>query len=157
MVVVKYLPSQLVYLNMYKITNLWKFELNRSSKLRDINERKNTLVTRSCVLPGAWFRDLKIRFWGHKVKHLKAHNFVWQGFFSFHYYLANSTTNWAQTFTGLLFYTCWDTPSEKTGLRQLPIVSSVFNCGALWTQTVQVWPKPGEEKGVTLNVCKLHV
>ena len=36
--------------HMHKITNLWKFELNRSSKLRDNYERKNTLVTRSCVL-----------------------------------------------------------------------------------------------------------
>ena len=36
--------------HMHKITNLCKFELNRSSKLRDKNERKNTLVTRSCVL-----------------------------------------------------------------------------------------------------------
>ena len=26
--------------HMHKITNLWKFELNRSSKLRDNNERK---------------------------------------------------------------------------------------------------------------------
>ena len=26
--------------HMHNITNLWKFELNRSSKLRDINERK---------------------------------------------------------------------------------------------------------------------
>ena len=30
--------------HMYKITNLWKFELNWSSKLRDIKARKNTLV-----------------------------------------------------------------------------------------------------------------
>ena len=29
---------------MHWITNLWKFELNRSPKLRDINERKNTIV-----------------------------------------------------------------------------------------------------------------
>ena len=36
--------------HIHKITNLWKFELNRPSKLRDNNERKNTLVTRSCVL-----------------------------------------------------------------------------------------------------------
>ena len=35
-------------------------------------------------------------------------------------------TDWAQIFTGLLFYVCWDTPSEKTGLWQLPIVSTVF-------------------------------
>ena len=30
--------------HMHKITNLWKFELNWSLKLRDNNERKNTLV-----------------------------------------------------------------------------------------------------------------
>ena len=35
---------------MHKITNLWKFELNLLLKLRDNDERKNTLVTRSCVL-----------------------------------------------------------------------------------------------------------
>ena len=47
--------------HMHKITNLWTFELNRSSKLRDNNERKKiNLVTRSCVLSDAWFRDLKI-------------------------------------------------------------------------------------------------
>ena len=44
-------------------TNLWKFELNRSSKLRDIIERKKhpcgTMVTPSCVRLDAWFRDLK--------------------------------------------------------------------------------------------------
>ena len=44
LVIVKDKSSQLVYLNiMHEITNLWKFELNRSSKLRDNNERKNTL------------------------------------------------------------------------------------------------------------------
>ena len=45
---------------MHKITNLWKFELNWSSKLRDNNEIKNTFVTRSCVLSVAWFWDLKV-------------------------------------------------------------------------------------------------
>ena len=30
---------------MHKITNLWKFELNWSSKLRENDGRKNTLVT----------------------------------------------------------------------------------------------------------------
>ena len=47
--------SHLVYLNiiMHKITNLLTFELNRSAKLRDINERKNTLVKQSCVLSDA--------------------------------------------------------------------------------------------------------
>ena len=33
-------------------------------------------------------RDLRIRFWGLAIKHLKAHNFVWQGYFFFHNYLA---------------------------------------------------------------------
>ena len=45
-----------------EITHVCKFELNRSSKLRDNNERKITLVTRSCVLSDASFRDLKIQF-----------------------------------------------------------------------------------------------
>ena len=37
--------------HMHKITNLWKFELNRSSKLRDINERKKTTLghTKLCA------------------------------------------------------------------------------------------------------------
>ena len=47
--------------HMHKITNLWKFELNRSSELRDkIERKKDTLVTRSCVHLDGWFRDLKI-------------------------------------------------------------------------------------------------
>ena len=36
--------------HMHKITNLWKFELNRSSNLRDNNERKKCLChTKLCV------------------------------------------------------------------------------------------------------------
>ena len=34
----------------HKITSLWKFGLKRSSKLRENDERKNTLVGRICVL-----------------------------------------------------------------------------------------------------------
>ena len=45
--------------HMHKITNLWKFELNRSSNLRDNKERKNTLVTQSFVRLDGWFQDLK--------------------------------------------------------------------------------------------------
>ena len=52
----------------HKITNIWKFELNRSSKLRDNDERKTTLVTRSCVLSDAWFRDIRFSFWGLETK-----------------------------------------------------------------------------------------
>ena len=39
--------------HMHKITNLLKFEHNRLSNLRGNNERKNTLVTRRCVLSDA--------------------------------------------------------------------------------------------------------
>ena len=45
--------------HMHKITNLWKFELNQSSNLRDNNEKKKNLLSRSCALSDAWFRDLK--------------------------------------------------------------------------------------------------
>ena len=34
----------------HKITSLWKFGLNLSSKLRENDERKNTPVGRTCVL-----------------------------------------------------------------------------------------------------------
>ena len=47
-----------------------------------------------------------------------------KGVFSFfHSYLATPSTDRAQIFTGLFLHT----PSEKTGLWQLPIVSNVFN------------------------------
>ena len=49
-----------------------------------------------------WFRDLRFRIWGLEIKQLKTNNFVYQWCFFFHYYLATSTTNWAQIFTGLL-------------------------------------------------------
>ena len=60
MVIFKDQSSHLLYLNiMHKITNLWKCELNRLSKLRGNTERrKKALVTRSCVLSHAWLRDL---------------------------------------------------------------------------------------------------
>ena len=57
--IVKDQSSHMVYLNMHKITNLWKLEINLLSKLRDNNGWKNTPVTRSCVLSDALFRELK--------------------------------------------------------------------------------------------------
>ena len=41
----------------------------------DINERKNTLVTQSCVLSDAWFRDLKFWIWGLKIKFVENYFF----------------------------------------------------------------------------------
>ena len=44
-------------------------------KWRSFRERCNFLKI--------WFWDLRFRIWGLKIKHLKAHNFGWQGIFSF--------------------------------------------------------------------------
>ena len=54
--------------HMFRITNMWKFEISWLSKLRDINERENTLVTQSCVHLDGWFRGLKFWIWGLKIK-----------------------------------------------------------------------------------------
>ena len=62
--------------HMHKITILWKFELNWSSKLRDNNERKKHIVTRSCVLSDAWFRDLKFYIWGLEIKFVENYFFL---------------------------------------------------------------------------------
>ena len=43
---------------MHKITNLWKFELNRSSKFGDTERKKHPFHTELCF-SDAWFRDLK--------------------------------------------------------------------------------------------------
>ena len=60
---------------MHNIKNLWKFE-DWSSDLRDNYERKNTLVTRSCVLSDTWFRDLKFYTWGLKIKFVENYFFL---------------------------------------------------------------------------------
>ena len=61
--------------HMHKIKNLWKFELNRSSNLRDNNERKNTLVTQTCVRLDGWFRDHKFWIWGLEIKIIRGNYF----------------------------------------------------------------------------------
>ena len=88
----------------------------------------NIAFEKKNLFPRIWFLNLRVRFWGPEIKHLKAHNFVWQGCFFFHYYLSTSVTNWmiSNFHRFLILCICWDTPSEKTGLCQLPIVSSVF-------------------------------
>ena len=81
------------------------------------------------MFPRIWFRDLRFRNWGLEINHLNAHNFVWQGLFFFHYYITTLMTDWAQIFTGLLFYAYVEihTPTVKASLWQLPIVSTAFN------------------------------
>ena len=45
---------------MHKITNVWKFELNWSSKLRDNNGRNTPLSYKVLCFGDAWFWELKI-------------------------------------------------------------------------------------------------
>ena len=83
----------------------------------------DVVFEKEVILPRIWFWDLRKRFLGLEVKHLKSHNFLWQGWFFFHYYLATSTTNWAKKFHRfVILCICWDTPSEKTGLWQCSVL-----------------------------------
>ena len=88
----------------------------------------NVVFGERSIFPRIWFWDVRIRFWGLEIKPLKPHNYVGQGRFFFHYYLATWTTNWAQIFTGLLLYAYVEIHQVRriNGLWQLPIVSSVF-------------------------------
>ena len=87
-------------------------------KWRSFQERSN--FQRIC------FRSLKFRIWGLEIKHMKAHNFVWQGCF-FLSVFGNFDNQLSWNFHRfVIFFICWDTPSEKSGLWQLPIVSNVF-------------------------------
>ena len=46
--------------HVHKISNLWKFELNRSSNLRD-NNKGNIIVTQTCVRLDGWVLNLRSR------------------------------------------------------------------------------------------------
>ena len=86
LVIVKDQSSHLVYLYMHKITNLWKFYFNWSSKLPDNNER-------SCVHSDAWFQDFKLWYWGLKIKFVENYLF-----------LKNSVTSEGVVSHNVLFY-----------------------------------------------------
>ena len=58
-----------------------------------------------------WFRDIRIWIWGPEIKHPEIKRTTSCDKF-FKYSLATSTTNWAQFFTGRLFFACEDTPNE---------------------------------------------
>ena len=123
-----------VWQHMHKIINVWKFWLNighwkfvreqwtRSNEktkapdtidiLFTIISIKTYLVTNKGELP------LKLRSFGEKLSfhsikdwpegffrhYIKAPKFAHHWCLIFHYSLATSMTNWAQMFTGLLFY-----------------------------------------------------
>ena len=65
---------------------------------------------------------------GPEIKHLTAHNFVWKGVFFLPLLSRNFDDQLSLNFNRfvILCILCWDTLSEKTGLWQLPKVSSVF-------------------------------
>ena len=88
-----------------------------------VTSNRERLIVQNIVRNGSLWSDvvfekevvfLKFRFWGLEIKHLKAHNFVWQGCFIFFSYLATPTTNWALNFYRfvilciMLLYTKWE-------------------------------------------------
>ena len=111
---------------MHTITNLWKFELNWSSKLRDNNERKNTLVTQSSVRLDGWFRDLKSevspQIWGLEIK-----------FVENYFFLENYVTSEGAVYHNVLYNQSLPITRHQVRLyadnyfEQLPIVSTAFN------------------------------
>ena len=79
------------------------------------------------------FRDLdfeipKLNIWEHKTSCDD------KGIFYFHYYLANSTTNWVQIFTGFLFY-AYIYYAEIHQLRK-PVFVTYQRCPV----SLKVWP-----------------
>ena len=65
--------------------------------------------------PRVWFRDLRIRFWGPEIKHLKGHNIL--------FFLTLLSNNFEDQLSSnshrfVILCICWDTPSEKTGIWQ---------------------------------------
>ena len=125
--------------HMHKITNLWKFELNWSSKLRDKNERKKThLVTQSCVLSDAWFRVSNSKSEVSKSKSWKITLFskTSEGAF-FHnvlYYQPLPTTRYQVRFYANNYF------------EQLPTVSTAFKLNVLQLQNWNDCPPPKKKK-----------
>ena len=81
--------------------------------------------------------------WGLEIKHLKAHNFVRQWCF----FIFNFDDRLGSNFYKfVILCICSDSPSEKTGLWQLPIVSRVFN-GVIklkFAYQIQKWEIPND-------------
>ena len=108
---------------MHKINYLWKFELDWSSELRDNYERKNTLVTRSCVLSDAWFRDLEFR--SLEIKFLENY-----------FFLENYMTSEGAVSQIVLYYQTLPITRYQVRLyaeylfELLPIVSTAFKVAA---------------------------
>ena len=72
-------------------------------------------------------KEVVSRIWGLEINHLNAHNFVWQGCFLLSF-LSRNFDDWlSSNFHRLVILcVCWDTPTVKAILWQLPIVSTAF-------------------------------
>ena len=88
-------------------------------KCHSFRERSN--------FPRIWFRDLRFRTRGLEINRLNAHNFVWQGLFFLSLLSRNFNDRLSLNFHRfVILCTCWDTPTVKACLWQLPIVSTAF-------------------------------
>ena len=94
---------------------------------------RDRLIVQNIVRNGSlwsnvnWFLDLRFWNWDLEIKHLKAHNFAWQGCFSVIIISQLRRPILSSNFHRFVIVClCWDTLSERNGLWQLPIVSSVF-------------------------------
>ena len=106
---------------MGKVDNIKHCEKRLPLKWRSFWERSN--FTR------IWFRDLRfIEFEVSKSSIWKHTTSSDKGVFFLSLLSRNSDDQSSSNFHRLvIFCICWDTPSETTGLWQLPNVSSVFN------------------------------
>ena len=79
-------------------------------------------------IPWIWFQDVRFRTWGLEINHLNAHNFVWQGWFFCLLLSRKFDDRLSSNFHRfVILCICWDTPTVKASLWQLPIVSTAFN------------------------------
>ena len=98
------------------------------------------------TFPRIWFRDLRFRTWGLEINHQNAHNFVWQGCFFLSLLSRKFDDRSSSNFHRfVILCLCWETPTVKASLWQLPIVSSAYKVHILiqiLCTFIQVWLQP---------------
>ena len=101
-----------------------------------------------------WFRDLRFRTWGLEINHLNAHNFVWQGCFILSLLSRNFDDRSSSNFHRfVILCICWDTPTVKASLWQLPIVSTAFKSNLWLGPLSRSWSRARHnELGVELEI-----
>ena len=116
----------MISIEPYLVTSNWE-RLMVSNIVRNGTLWSDIVFKKEVICTWIWFQDLGFRIWSLEINHLNAHNFVWQGLFFFHYYLAPSMTDWAQILSSRFVILCiMLRSSEKSGLWQFPVVSCDF-------------------------------